>query len=524
MARKKDSVQKWVASMAGMLVIMLAVCAPAWAAGADNVYLGPVNPSSSDIVMSDWSPVQTTPYTYWATQNWNQGAEGGGYAGFQQDSSGSWAPRRAHFALWDPINSTLPITARYHLAEEGARVSTFGGEGTGLKVMTPLNWQMNQYYRMVVRTWGEGCTGTCFGQWVKDVSANEWKLIAILEHPVAGLNLHGGLGLFQEDWMGTSQNVREARVKNGYNRTTDGLWNSWAAQKISSNNNLGNWDGGATSDYFWFRAGGTSTPSIASGSIKTISQPSTPVLDNIDFAEQQASYKDGKLTINWKLQPSSSPQFSYDVALYNNAALNGAALAHTSAVRPEASSVTLTVPLEAGITYFAKLTITDLFGQSSYINIPVTAESEGENSWNPNVWYRLINKKSGKAVDVPYSSTSNGVQLIQYLNTSNPNQQWSIMDTGSGSYKLTNRFSGKAMDVKGSSSNDGAAVIQYDYLGGSNQKWRLEAVAPGYYVLLNVSSGKALDVEGTSTADSALLVQNTYTGADSQQWKIEEVN
>ncbi|MEY9092296.1 DUF3472 domain-containing protein [Paenibacillus sp. RC84] len=363
--------KKFIAMQVLVLMMLLSAAGPVMGASADNVYVNPVNPSPSDIVMSDWMAVQTTPYTYWATQNWNQGAEGGGYAGFQQDDGNSFAPRRVHFAIWDPINSTLPITAKY--VTPGGRLSPFGGEGTGMKVMTPYAWQTGQWYRMVVRTWSEGCTGTCFGQWVKDAGKNEWKLIAVLDHPVAGLSLHGGLGLFQEDWNGTAQNVREGRIKNGYNRKLDGTWNSWAGQRISTNSSLGNWDGGTAGDYFWFRAGGSTTPSIASNTVKTVNQPTAPAYDSIVLASTGAAYKNGQLTVNWQLPASSSPQFKVSAAVYGNAALAGSPLAGKTEVRPEAVSQSLAVSLKAGRTYYVKLTITDLFDRTRSVTIPVKA-------------------------------------------------------------------------------------------------------------------------------------------------------
>lgn len=493
--------------------------ATVFAAGADNVYVGPVNGSPSDIVMSDWMPIQAAPYTYWATQNWNQGAEGGGYAGFQQDNPSTTNPRRLHFSIWDPINSTLPITSKYALP--GATVSTFGGEGTGLKTMTPYTWELNQWYRMVIRTWNEGCTGTCFGQWIKDVQNNKWQLVAIMDHPVASINLHGGLGLFQEDWAGTAQNVREGRTKNGYNRKLDGTWNSWSTQNISSNNVLGNWDGGATNEYIWFKAGGTTTPSITSPTAKTITQPSSPVFDSIQLASNQAVYLNGKFNVSWQMQQSSSPQFKYDIAVYNNAALTGNPIARVTEVKPQAVSASVAASLTAGMTYYVKLTITDIFDRSSSVTMPVTVGSSAV--FDPAASYKLINKKSGKVIDVPGSSTNNGTQLIQYLDKASSNQLWSITDTGNGYFKLINKNSGKAMDVYGGANADGTAIIQYDYSGSNNQLWTLIESAPGYFSILSKGSGKAVETQNGSLADNALLVQQPRTNADQQLWSIVQV-
>ncbi len=239
-----------------------------------------------------------------------------------------------------------------------------------MKVMTPYNWELDQWYRMVVRTWDQDCTGTCFGQWVKDIGNNEWKLIAVLDHPVKGIKLHGGLGLFQEDWWDSSENVRGARVKNGYNRKVDGSWNSWATQRFSSNHTLGTWDGGATNDYFWFKSGGATVPSITSGTLKTIAQPSTPVLDPIEFASSQAAYDNGQVQVSWKMKASSSPQLAYQIQLYDQPQLTGAPIAQVSETKPQADSRAFPATLAAGTTYYAKLTITDIFDRIQSMVIP----------------------------------------------------------------------------------------------------------------------------------------------------------
>ncbi|EJR97565.1 hypothetical protein IKM_05225 [Bacillus mycoides] len=48
-----------------------------------------------------------------------------------------------------------------------------------------------------------------------------------MDHPVANVAFNYGLSMFQEDWAGNGQDVREARLKNGYSRkVSDKQWNS----------------------------------------------------------------------------------------------------------------------------------------------------------------------------------------------------------------------------------------------------------------------------------------------------------
>ncbi|PFF24884.1 hypothetical protein CN335_31575, partial [Bacillus thuringiensis] len=232
---------------------------------APSVYVTPQNTGASDIISIDWSPVQTAPYTYWAVHNWNQGGEGGGYAGFQQQSGFDQSGKRTlHFALWDPIASNQAIKAEY--LSSTSEASRFGGEGTGLKVQTTYNWKDSEWYRMTLRSWQED-GHTKFGQWIKDYKLNQWKLVAIMDHPVANVAFNYGLSMFQEDWAGNGQDVREARLKNGYSRkVSDKQWNSWNNQRISGQHDTSyQYDGGATSEYLWVRAGGNTQSTIGTG-------------------------------------------------------------------------------------------------------------------------------------------------------------------------------------------------------------------------------------------------------------------
>ncbi|MGW1747092.1 alpha-L-fucosidase [Streptomyces sp. NPDC002092] len=88
-----------------------------------------------------------------------------------------------------------------------------------------------------------------------------------------------------------------------------------------------------------------------------------------------------------------------------------------------------------------------------------------------------------------------------------------------GTVKLVNRNSGKVMDVKDASTADGALVIQWPWTGGTNQQWKLLPDTDGSYRLSNVKSGKVLDSPGGS-AQGANLDQLTDSGSDNQDWQI----
>jgi alpha-galactosidase len=142
-------------------------------------------------------------------------------------------------------------------------------------------------------------------------------------------------------------------------------------------------------------------------------------------------------------------------------------------------------------------------------------------SFNPNVHYKLLNRNSGKALDVYNKSTANGANIIQWADSGTANQQWNIIAAG-GYYKLVSVNSGQVIDVSGASTVDGTQVVQWPDSGTANQQWNIVAVG-GYYKLLNRNSGKALDVSGASTADGANVIQWTDNGGANQQWSIVQV-
>lgn len=79
------------------------------------------------------------------------------------------------------------------------------------------------------------------------------------------------------------------------------------------------------------------------------------------------------------------------------------------------------------------------------------------------------------ALDIANQSTENGANLGTYSYWGGANQQFEFVDVGNGYYKIINRNSGKALDLNTSTGN----IIQYSYWGGSNQQWMLHAISTG---------------------------------------------
>jgi beta-xylosidase len=140
-----------------------------------------------------------------------------------------------------------------------------------------------------------------------------------------------------------------------------------------------------------------------------------------------------------------------------------------------------------------------------------------------NAWYILINRNSGKAMDVQGASTSDGAAIQQYANWGGNNQLWQFVDSGGGYYRLRSRSSGKVLDVYNRSTAEAAKIVQWTDGNSTNQQFRLDDSTGGYVRLINRNSGKAVEVQNAATNDGAPVVQYTDSGGDNQQWQLVPV-
>jgi beta-xylosidase len=155
----------------------------------------------------------------------------------------------------------------------------------------------------------------------------------------------------------------------------------------------------------------------------------------------------------------------------------------------------------------------------------ITAQASSANAAtvDTSAWYVLVNRNSGKALDVYNRSTADGGRITQWTRNDQNQQQWQFVDSGGGFYRLKSRHSGKVLDVYNNSTANGAAVVQWADHNGGNQQWRPADSTGGYVRLIGRNSGKALEVQGASTADGANIVQYDDWGGNNQQWQLVQV-
>ncbi|MFI8895521.1 non-reducing end alpha-L-arabinofuranosidase family hydrolase [Streptomyces paradoxus] len=142
---------------------------------------------------------------------------------------------------------------------------------------------------------------------------------------------------------------------------------------------------------------------------------------------------------------------------------------------------------------------------------------------DPNASYVLVNRNSGKALDVYNMATDDGARITQWTRNDQIQQQWQFVDAGGGYYRIKSRHSGKVLDLHNWSTANGGSIVQWADLNGTNQQWRLADSPDGHVRLISRHSNKALEVQGASTADNANIVQYDDWGGANQQWQLVKV-
>jgi lysophospholipase L1-like esterase len=115
---------------------------------------------------------------------------------------------------------------------------------------------------------------------------------------------------------------------------------------------------------------------------------------------------------------------------------------------------------------------------------------------------------SGRCLDDPGGSTTNGLQLQIWDCGGGANQQWTY--TGGNQLQVL----GKCLDAYANQTTAGTKVEIWDCHGGANQQWRFNADG----TITGVQSGLCLDVTGAATGNGTPVELWTCNGGANQQW------
>ena len=80
-------------------------------------------------------------------------------------------------------------------------------------------------------------------------------------------------------------------------------------------------------------------------------------------------------------------------------------------------------------------------------------------------------------LDVASPSSGSHAKVKLWNVVTNPEERWTIVSNGNGTYRFINGYSGLCMDISGGSTQAGADVQVYPYVGTTDQMWTLQRIA-----------------------------------------------
>ncbi len=123
----------------------------------------------------------------------------------------------------------------------------------------------------------------------------------------------------------------------------------------------------------------------------------------------------------------------------------------------------------------------------------------------------IVGGGSGRCVDVPNASTTNGTQVQLYDCSGGSNQLWT-----STSSKQLMVYGNKCLDANGQGTTNGTAVIIWDCNGQANQQWNINSNG----TITGVQSGLCLDANAKGTANGTKIIIWSCNGQTNQQWSL----
>ncbi|MGI5229418.1 ricin-type beta-trefoil lectin domain protein [Actinoallomurus sp. CA-142502] len=143
---------------------------------------------------------------------------------------------------------------------------------------------------------------------------------------------------------------------------------------------------------------------------------------------------------------------------------------------------------------------------AQFDNLKITPGSGGGTGGSPSA---LINTGSGRCLDVPNVSQTNGTQAELWDCNGGTNQQWTPTSS-----KQLQVYGAKCLDAEGAGTSAGTHVIIWDCNGGANQQWNLNTDG----TVTGVQSGLCLDAVNGGTGNGTLIDLGTCTGGGNQKW------
>ncbi|KWV31285.1 esterase [Micromonospora rifamycinica] len=123
----------------------------------------------------------------------------------------------------------------------------------------------------------------------------------------------------------------------------------------------------------------------------------------------------------------------------------------------------------------------------------------------------VVGEQSGRCLEVPNASTTNGVQTQLWDCAGGAGQRW----TRTSGRQLT-VYGTKCLDASGSGTGNGTPVIIWDCHGGANQQWNVNANG----TVTNAQSGLCLDANAAGTGNGTRIILWSCNGQANQRWAL----
>ena len=285
----------------------------------------------------DFQGIETPDQTYWSLCNFHMDLTefkktypdaigGGGYGGLQTTINDE---RTSILSFWEVLYEEGGVQ-KSHRAQRiypKGDESSFGGEGEGSNYRHEFKWLTKVWYRYVLHSWVDSTGDTFVGQWIQNLSNNEWTLFAYFNTKLKNSYITGALSQFQENYCeGTLGKERSFQMKNMY--AFDRNKQKWISLDTTTLvydlpswgfNTVGTHEIEFYSDYFYGSSGllvdnqkvyDNNYPPNKKG---TISQPNSPNFNKPEFDFLKAGLNNNYMTIFWRMNSKTSPCYKYQI-------------------------------------------------------------------------------------------------------------------------------------------------------------------------------------------------------------------
>jgi hypothetical protein len=140
---------------------------------------------------------------------------------------------------------------------------------------------------------------------------------------------------------------------------------------------------------------------------------------------------------------------------------------------------------------------------------------------DPQAWYYIVAKHSGKAIAVADASKDNNANIVQWDIALRDNHWFKLEDADNGYFYIVAYHSGKGLAVADASKDNNANIVQWDIVARDNHQFQLKDAGNGYFYIVAKHSGKGLAVDSVSKEDNANIIQWDILVKDNHQWKLD---